>query len=219
MLALAEDLSHPESRGAIVSRLDASEMDVQVCAINAAAKLVGDRSVVEAIIIISRKSPDARVRLECVTSLREAASDDAACERLLELTRDPDSTVRSQAVDALATVVSNPRVKAHLLGLTRDNEAYMRSRAAYGLRGVVSDPHVEQRFRELIEDPDDDVFWRGVETLLERNALDVTMMLDRGSRRLSRGASWVHLRVFEALVLAAETDKRQPRARAKAPAR
>jgi HEAT repeat protein len=213
--ALAEDLSNAESRGAIVSGLDAGEFDVQVRSIIAAAKLVGDHSVVEAIIIISRKSPDAFVRAACAKSLREAASDDAACERLLELTRDPESGVRSEAVDALATVVSNPRVKAHLLGLTWDDDAFLRSRAAYRLRGLVSDPHVERRFRELIEDPDDGVFWLAVETLLERNALDVSAMLDQGRRRLSRGDSWVHLRVFEALVLAAEMEKRQPRARAK----
>jgi HEAT repeat protein len=193
-------------------------VDVQVRAIIAAAKLVGDRSVVEAIIIISRKSPDAFVRAACAKSLREAASDD---ERLLELNRDPERSVRSEAVDALATVVSNPRVTANLLGLTWDDDAFLRSRAAYRLRGVVSDPHVERRFRELIEDPDDDVFWVAVEVLLERNALDVSVMVDRGSRRLSRGDSWwLHVRVFEALVLAAETDKRQPRARrAKAAAR
>jgi HEAT repeat protein len=111
--ALAEDLSNAESRAAIVSRLDAGEVDVQVRAIIAAAKLVGDRSVVEAIMIISRKSPDALVRAACAKSLREAAaSDDAACERLIELTRDPERSVHWEAVDALATVVSKPRVNS-----------------------------------------------------------------------------------------------------------
>jgi HEAT repeat protein len=218
--ALAEDLSNAESRAAIVSRLEAGEVDVQVRAIIAAAKLVGDRSVVEAIMVISRKSPDAFVRAACAKSLREAAaSDNAACERLIELTRDPERSVRWEAVDALATVVSNPRVKAHLLDLTGDDDAFLRSRAAYLLRGVVSDPTVERRFRELIEDPDDGVFWLAVEALLEQKSLDVAVMLDRGIRRLSRGDSWVYLRVFEALVLAAEMNKRQPRARARAAAR
>jgi HEAT repeat protein len=174
---LAQDVSNPEVRDAVLSRVHDDDSRVQVSALRAA--------------------------------LRQAAFNDAACERLLEMTRDPNELVRRQAVKAIASEVSIPRVKSRLIALTTDPDDSVRRASMELLQGIVSDPEIVAKFRELIEGSDHDLYWLAIESLLERGALDVSRIVDRASKRVVLRLWAVDpVPIFERLVMAHEMRKR-----------
>ena len=208
---LAEDLANPEVRAAVLSRLHDEDGAVKASAIRAAAKLVGEASVLSAVLDVSRTSPASSVRSACVEALSAAAGDDRARERLLEMTWEENGWGLYGVVRALRSAVSMPPVKARLVALTADQDKSVRGAVVEMLKGIVFDPEVERRFRELLDGNDDDLYWLALESLLEGGALDTSEIVDRASERVTGWASSVG--VFERLVLADELRKAGPRSR------